>query len=83
MGSDQQESAIFGKVSEVLELIRPSIRADGGDIELISVDVDGVVSIRFLGACIGCPSSDLTLQHGIEKTLKEHVKAVSSVRAVD
>jgi len=83
MGTKQTDSNLHEKVAEVLELIRPSIQADGGDIELVSVDKSGIVSIRFLGACIGCPSSDMTLQHGIEKTLKERIKAVSGVQAVD
>ena len=83
MGTKQTDSNLHEKVAEVLELIRPSIQADGGDIELVSVDKSGIVSIRFLGACIGCPSSDMTLQHGIENTLKERIKAVSGVQAVD
>ena len=76
------KSQLFNAVSEVVELIRPSIQADGGDIELVDVDAKGVVSIRFLGACIGCPSLHMTLQSGIETTLKERVSGVSEVRAV-
>ncbi len=52
---DHSNSPLFKKVSDLIEQIRPSIQADGGDIELIDVDDKGVVSIRFLGACIGCP----------------------------
>ncbi|MBC8309331.1 MAG: NifU family protein [Phycisphaerales bacterium] len=74
---------MFVDVAEVIELIRPSIQADGGDIELVSVDADGVVSIKFLGACIGCPSLDMTLQGGIESTLKERVQGVTHVKAVE
>jgi Fe-S cluster biogenesis protein NfuA len=77
------KSTLFVDVAEVIELIRPSIQADGGDIELVSVDEDGVVSIKFLGACIGCPSLDMTLQGGIESTLKERVKGVTIVKAVE
>ncbi|MDP7008391.1 MAG: NifU family protein [Phycisphaerales bacterium] len=82
MGCEPTQSPLHTRVLEVLELIRPSIQADGGDIELVEVSEDGVVSIRFLGACIGCPSSDMTLQQGIEKTLKEHIEAIKSVLAV-
>lgn len=71
------------RVQEVIELIRPSIQLDGGDIELVSVNADGVVSIRFLGECIGCPSSDMTLQHGIEKRLMERIKEVCAVKVTD
>ena len=83
MSSEKQQSKLHARVLEVLELIRPSIQADGGDIELVSVDDNGVVSIRFLGACIGCPSSDMTLQHGIEKRLKERIEDVSAVQVTD
>jgi len=54
----------------------------GGDIELVSVDQDGVVSIRFLGECIGCPSLDMTLQGGIEVMLKNRIDWVTQVQAV-
>ena len=80
---NQSQDPLFDEVSEVIELIRPSVQADGGDIELVSIDQDGVVSIRFLGACIGCPSSDMTLQQGIEKRLMERIKGVSAVRVTD
>ena len=79
----QSKSTLFNDVAEVIELIRPSIQADGGDIELVSVDADGVVSIKFLGECIGCPSRAMTLQGGIESTLKERIKGVTHVKAVE
>ena len=79
----QRTGALYSKVAEVVELIRPAIQADGGDIELIGVDDNGVVSIRFLGACIGCPSLDMTLQGGIEATLKERIEGVTHVEAVE
>ncbi len=77
------EKALFEEVLKVIELIRPSIQADGGDVEVVSVDTSGVVSIRFLGACIGCPSLDMTLQSTIEATLKSRVEGISSVKAVE
>tara|TARA_B100000959_G_C14973325_1_gene620584 strand:- start:524 stop:781 length:258 start_codon:yes stop_codon:yes gene_type:complete len=79
----QHKNTLFDDVAEVIELIRPSIQADGGDIELISVDDDGVVSIKFLGECIGCPSLDMTLQGGIEATLKERIGGITHVKAVE
>ena len=81
--SSSQKQRLFEEIAEVIQLIRPSIQADGGDIELVSVDDGGVVGIRFLGACIGCPSLEVTLQHGIEMTLKNRIEGVSGVRAVD
>ncbi len=74
---------LYQKVADVIERIRPSIQLDGGDIELVSVNDKGVVSIRFLGACIGCPSLNMTLQSGIEATLKELVQEVTHVEAIE
>lgn len=67
------------KVQGVINLIRPAVQADGGDIELVDVDAAGVVQIRFHGACHGCPSSTMTLQHGIERNLREKVPEVTQV----
>ena len=67
------------RVQDVLNLIRPAVQADGGDIELVDVDDAGVVQVRFHGACHGCPSSNLTLQMGIERNLREKVPEVKQV----
>ena len=67
------------RVQGVLNLIRPAIQADGGDVELVDVDAEGVVQIRFHGACHGCPSSTMTLQMGIERNLREKVPEVTQV----
>ena len=72
-------SSIHDRVQDVINLIRPAVQADGGDIELVNVSEDGVVQIRFHGACHGCPSSSLTLQHGIERNLRERVPEVTQV----
>jgi Fe-S cluster biogenesis protein NfuA len=71
------------RVARIINLIRPAIQSDGGDVELVGVTEDGVVQIRLHGACVGCPSSSITLQRGIERNLREHVPEVRSVRAVD
>jgi Fe-S cluster biogenesis protein NfuA len=67
------------KVQNVINLIRPAVQADGGDIELVDVAADGVVQIRFHGACHGCPSSTMTLQMGIERNVREKVPEVTKV----
>ena len=67
------------KVQTVIDLIRPAVQADGGDIELVDVSDQGVVKIRFHGACHGCPSSTMTLQYGIEQNLRERVPEVTQV----
>jgi len=71
------------KVKTVLDSIRGYLQADGGDVELVDVSDEGVVSVRLTGACGGCPMSQLTLQMGIERTLKEHIPEVKSVVAVN
>ena len=70
------------RIKAVLELIRPGIQDDGGDIEFIAVTDAGEVQIRFLGACIGCPSSQITLRDGIARNLREQVPEVSNVVAI-
>ncbi|MDO4595920.1 MAG: NifU family protein [Coriobacteriaceae bacterium] len=68
---------------EVLEQIRPNLQADGGDMEYVGVDEDGVVSLELQGACAGCPMSQLTLSMGVERILKEHVPGVTRVVSVN
>jgi len=70
-------------VEAVLEAIRPAIKADGGDVELVEITEDGVVRVRLLGACIGCPSSHMTLATGIESNLVGRVAGVTGVEAVE
>ena len=66
-------------VSAVLDLIRPSLIADGGDVTLVDVADDGTVTVELTGACKGCPLSALTLANGIERILKERVPGVTRV----
>lgn len=66
-------------VQAVLELIRPSLQADGGDVKLVDVDEEGVVSVELQGACKGCPMSQMTLANGVERILKERVPGVTKV----
>ena len=66
----------------VLDAVRPSLQADGGDCELVGVDDDGVVSLELTGACAGCSLSDLTLSQGVERVLVENVPGVTRVKAV-
>ena len=66
-------------VAAVLDLIRPSLMADGGDVKLVDVSDDGTVTVELTGACKGCPLSELTLANGIERILKERVPGVERV----
>ena len=74
---------IQDRVVRILNLIRPAVQSDGGDVELIDISDDGVVKIRLHGACVGCPSSSVTLKLGIERNLKEHIPEITSVVAID
>jgi Fe-S cluster biogenesis protein NfuA len=70
------------QVKKAIQDVRPSLQADGGDIQFISVSPEGLVKVQLQGACNGCPMAQLTLKQGVEKYLKETVPGVSSVEAV-
>jgi Fe-S cluster biogenesis protein NfuA len=76
----KEESTMREKVERALETIRPALRADGGDVELVDV-IDGVVTVRLKGACGGCPMSQLTLTRGVDATIKKAVPEVKRVEA--
>jgi Fe-S cluster biogenesis protein NfuA len=69
------------RVKAVLDKIRPSLQADGGDVELVAVE-EGIVKVRLKGACAGCPMSQMTLKNGIEKYLKREIPEVVAVEGV-
>lgn len=72
------------QVEEVIEVVRPAIQADGGDVSLVGVDPSsGVVTVQLHGACVGCPSSTVTLRFGIERIMKDRVPGVTRVVQVD
>jgi Fe-S cluster biogenesis protein NfuA len=71
------------KVVAVLDKIRPSLQADGGDVQLVEVlEKEGIVKVKLQGACAGCPMSSITLKQGIERILKQEVPEVKEVQAV-
>jgi Fe-S cluster biogenesis protein NfuA len=70
------------QIEDALNKVRPSLQADGGDVEFVDVDEEGVVKVRLTGACGGCPMSQMTLKMGIEKILKQNVPQISGVEAV-
>jgi Fe-S cluster biogenesis protein NfuA len=68
------------QVKQVLDKIRPSLQADGGDVELIDV-VNGIVKVKLKGACSGCPMSQMTLKNGIERLIKKEIPEVKAVES--
>lgn len=77
--SNETELSVKDRVAAVIDTIRPAIQSDGGDIELVGVDDQGVVKVRLHGACVGCPGSQMTLKLGVEQNLKEKVPEVTEV----
>ncbi len=70
------------KILEVLESIRPGLQADGGDIKFVRIDENNVVYVHLIGACGGCPMSEITLKQGIERILKMQVPEIKAVEAI-
>ena len=77
-----EQNTLKDRVKSVIGTIRPRLQADGGDVEFVDVNDDGVVSVRLVGACRGCPGETMTLKMGIERLLKQQVPEVQSVEAV-
>lgn len=74
--------SLKAKVEEVLDQVRPTLQADGGDIDLLDVTEDGVVKVQLTGACGSCPFSTMTLKHGVEARLKDMIPEVKEVLAI-
>lgn len=81
--TDSTRRALRERIEAVLDQhVRPGLRADGGDVELVDIDADNIVQVRMQGACQACPSSTMTLTMGIEATLKTHVPEIRFLEAV-
>ncbi len=83
MAEETKELSLKEKVEASLAKVRPSLVADGGNVELVEVTEEGVVKVRLQGACRGCPMAQLTLAMGIGRVLREEVPEVSDVEAVN
>jgi Fe-S cluster biogenesis protein NfuA len=78
----KDKKSLHERVAAVIDAVRPMLQGDGGDIELVDVDTEGVVKVRLQGACVGCPSASMTLSVGIERNLKAQVPEVTRVVCV-
>ena len=76
------DPALRERIAKVINLIRPAVQSDGGDVEFVELTPDGTVLVRLHGACVGCPSSTMTLQLGLERNLRNHVPEVKAVKSV-
>ena len=70
------------RVQQLIEQIRPTLQADGGDIELVDVTDDGIVKVKLQGACRGCPGATMTLKMGVERFIKKHIPEIKSVENI-
>ena len=80
--ASKKPTTVREQVAEIIKELRPAVQGDGGDIELVDVNDKGVVSVRLHGACIGCPSSEMTLKFGVEQSLKSRIPEVREVICV-
>jgi Fe-S cluster biogenesis protein NfuA len=81
--ADSERRELLARIESVLdEHVRPGLRADGGDVELVGIDADNIVQVRMAGACQGCPSSTFTLTMGIESALKARIPEIRFIEAV-
>ena len=82
--AEETQATFSQRVEEVINMIRPLLQGDGGDIELVRSDQEtGVVSVRLQGACRGCPGAAMTLKMGVERHLKEKVPEVTELVNVE
>lgn len=71
------------KILEAINVVRPSLQADGGDIEMVDFnEQSGVLKVKLVGACSGCPMAAVTLKEGVERYLKSEIKEIKEVLAV-
>lgn len=82
MSDTLKNDTLKEKVEKALETIRPYLKADGGDVELVKVTPDGIVEVKLTGACIDCPMSQMTLRAGVERALIREVPGIRRVEAV-
>ncbi|MDQ7818303.1 MAG: NifU family protein [Melioribacteraceae bacterium] len=71
------------KVLKVLDTIRPYLKADGGDVELVKISQEGIVEVKLTGACVNCPMSQMTLRAGVERALIREVPGIRRVEAIN
>ncbi len=75
----KEKKNLMERVESVLETVRPSLLADGGNVELVDVTSDGIVKVKLVGACLGCPMSQMTLKMGIGRVLKKEIPEIKEV----
>lgn len=83
LAAETRTRGLLERIEAVLDAhVRPTLRADGGDVDLVGVDADNIVQVRFQGACQNCPSASLVMAMSIESTLKTHIPEIRFLEAV-
>ena len=80
--ANEEKQELRDKVEAALAMVRPSLQADGGNVELVDITEDNVVQVRLQGACKGCPMAQMTLAMGIGRVLRQEVPEIRDVQAV-
>ncbi|NNF21373.1 MAG: NifU family protein [Saprospiraceae bacterium] len=80
---DSDKKALLTEIDKALEEIRPHLAVDGGDIEVIDITEDMNVLIKWVGNCINCSMSSMTMKAGVEQTLKSKIPSIKSVEAIN
>ena len=73
------EESVLSKIEAALDEIRPFLKEDGGDIEFVELSEEGVIKVKFIGACSSCTLSDMTLRNGVESVLKKALPQIQKV----
>ena len=80
--SNGKQTSLESRIQQVLDDYRPTLYMDGGDVELLKVDDEGIAHVKMLGACIDCPISLLTMKLGIQRLLTENFSEVTGINAI-
>ncbi|MCK5210016.1 MAG: NifU family protein [Cyclobacteriaceae bacterium] len=83
MEDSVSEKTILQKVEDALQVIRPYLEADGGDVKILNINEEGIVKLELLGACGSCPMSTMTLKAGVEEAIKRAVPEINGVEAIN
>jgi len=83
MEENTSEKSVLQRVEDALQIIRPYLEADGGDVKLLEINQEGIVKLELLGACGSCPMSTMTLKAGVEEAIKRAVPEIKSVDAIN
>jgi Fe-S cluster biogenesis protein NfuA len=81
--NDNQHDANLVKIRSAIDEVRPYLKADGGDVELVEVTTDNTVKVRLTGACDGCPFSMMTLKAGIEQVIRKNFPEMKELIALE